>query len=137
MAEFSESRISDEPPIPGSGAVRLADFLDPPPPPLPPLRQAFEDHITTVMSTRGLPRLEAERAAYEIVLVEFLDASHPDTDPGRCAHCGRPETRGSILRSIGAGARHVWLHSDCWAQWRDRCQNEAVTELAATGLEAP
>ena len=124
-------------PIPGSGAVRLADFLDPPPPPLPPLRQAFEVHVANIIGTRNLPAPEAERAAYEIVLVGLLNATHPDTDPSRCAHCGQPETRDSVLLPIGAGARHAWLHSDCWAQWRERRRAKAIAELAATGLEAP
>ena len=49
----------------------------------------FERHVATVMRVRNLPRLEAERAAFDIVLVERLNATHPDTDPNRCAWCGR------------------------------------------------
>jgi hypothetical protein len=53
---------------------------------------AFEARVDTVMRVRSLPRLEAERAAYEIVLVEFLNRTYPDTPSDGCAWCGQPET---------------------------------------------
>jgi hypothetical protein len=102
----------DNPP-PGSGAVRLDDLLNPPPPPLPPLRQAFETAVAHVMQIRSLPRREAEREAFNIVLVEFLNATHPDTDPNRCARCGGPETPDATLLPIGWGEQHAWLHQRC------------------------
>jgi hypothetical protein len=137
MSESAVNRTDengDEPPLPGSGAVRLADFLNPPPPPLPPLRQAFEHHVANIMRVRNLPRPEAERVAYEIVVVEFLNASHPDTAPHICGHCGQHETRDSVLLPIGASDRHTWLHSDCWAQWRERRRAEAIAALAEAGI---
>ena len=71
------------------------------------------------MRARSLPRLEAERVAYEIVLVEFLNRTYPNTASDRCACCGRPETPDATLLPIGVGARHAWLHDDCWAPWRE------------------
>ena len=136
LADLFDLPPPPPPPIPGSDAVRLADFLNPPPPPLPPLRQAFERHVATVMHVRNLPRSEAERVAYEIVLVELLNATHPDTDPSRCAHCGQAETPSAILLPIGAG-RHAWLHDRCWQAWRERRRAEAIAELATMKIVSP
>ena len=94
-------------------------------------------HIETVMSTRGLLRLEAGPIAYENLLVELLNETHPDTDPNRCAHCGGLETPSAPLLPIGAGARHVWAHSNCWSPWRERRRTEAIAELAAMGIASP
>ena len=92
MAGVSENRIYSESPPPGSGAVRLDDFLNPPPPPPSPARLAFEAEVARVMRIRGLSRPEAERAAFENLLVAHLNRTHPDTPSDRCAHCGRLET---------------------------------------------
>lgn len=121
---------------PGSNAMRLDDFLNPPAPPLPPLRQAFEDHVATVMRVRDLPRLEAERVAFGIVLTGRLNATHPNTPSGRCAHCGKPQTPAAILLPIGAGERHAWLHRDCWGLWREQRRAETIAELAKAGVRA-
>jgi hypothetical protein len=94
----------------------------------------FERHVATVMRVRNLPRLEAERAAFDIVLVERLNATHPDTDPNRCAWCGRAETPSDALLPIGVGARHAWLHRDCWDRWRERQRTEAIAMLAEAGI---
>ena len=131
MADMLENRNYSESPPPGSGAVRLDDFLNPPP---SPARQAFEAVVARVMRIRGLPRTEAERAAFEIILIERLNATHPDTDPNRCAHCGKPETPGALLKPIGWGARHTWLHDDCWAAWRAERRIAAIAALAEAGV---
>ena len=96
----------------------------------------FEERVAHVMRLRNLPQVEAERAAYEIVLVEFLNASHPDTDPNRCGQCGKSETPGEILLPIGVG-RHAWLHDRCWQAWRDRRRTEAIAMLAEAGITKP
>ena len=95
-------------------------------------RREFEDRTIVVQRVRNLPPGEAERAAYEIVLVEFLNATHPDTDANRCAWCGKPEA----LLPIGVGP-HAWLHSRCWESWRERRKAKAIDQLAAMGIEAP
>jgi hypothetical protein len=96
----------------------------------------FEEKAELVERVRGLPRLEAERVAYKIVLVEFLNRTFPDTPSDRCAYCGRPETQSNILLPIGVGVRHSWLHSDCWEPWRDTRRAKASDELAAAGIGA-
>jgi hypothetical protein len=100
-------------------------------------RRIFEDHIAKVMRVRDLPRLEAERIAFDNLVTERLNETHPDTDPSRCVHCGGAETPSAPLLPIGAGARHVWAHSNCWSPWRERRRTEAIAELAAMKIEAP
>lgn len=97
----------------------------------------FDDHVATVTRARSLPRLEAERVAYEIVLVEFLNRTYPNTASDRCAHCGGSATPDATLLPIGWGARHTWLHSDCWAAWRERRRKAAAEALARLGITEP
>jgi hypothetical protein len=94
----------------------------------------FQEKTELVERVRGLPRPEAERAAFDIVLAEFLNRTHPDTDPNRCAYCRRLETPDSTLLPFGVGLRHAWLHDDCWASWRARRRGEAIDQLAAMGI---
>jgi hypothetical protein len=121
-------------PLPGSGAVRLDALLNAPLAPSPPLRQAFEAAIARVTQIRGLPRPEAEQAAFDIVLIDLLNASHPNSDPNRCAWCGTPETPDATLLPIGVGERHAWLHSDCQPPWRALRRARAIAELAGAGV---
>jgi hypothetical protein len=99
-------------------------------------RQAFEAAVARVMQSRGLSRAEAERAAFETVLINRLNAIHPDTDPSRCAHCARPETPDATLLPVGWGERHAWLHDACWAPWRERRRAEAIAARAEAGVGA-
>jgi hypothetical protein len=100
-------------------------------------RRKFEDSTIVVQRIRNLPKAEAELAAFDIVLVEFLNATHSDTDPSRCVWCGRPETPEAALLPIGVGARHAWLHDDCWAPWREARRKAAIETLAAMGIGEP
>jgi hypothetical protein len=124
-------------PPPGSGAVRLDDLLNPPVPPVSPERQAFEAEVAHVMQIRGPSRREAEIVAFENILVEFLNATHPDTDPNRCARCGGPETPDVTLLPIGVGHRHAWLHRGCWEAWRAQRRVKAEGDLARLGVVKP
>ncbi len=137
MVDVLANRSYSEFASPGSGAVRLDDFLNPPPPPPPtPERQTFEAAVARVMRIRGLSRAEAERAAFETVLITRLNATHPNTDPSRCAHCARPETPDAALLPVGWGIRHARLHSDCRTLWRERRRAEAIAALAEAGVRA-
>jgi hypothetical protein len=44
-----------------------------------------------------------------------LNATHPDTDPTRCGHCGGPETPDATLLPFGVAER---MAKDCWELWR-------------------
>jgi hypothetical protein len=97
----------------------------------------FENHVANTMRVRGLPPPEADRAAFQMVLVEFLNAAHPNTPSDRCAWCGRPETPDATLLPIGWCARHTWLHSGCWAPWREARRKAAIETLAGMGITEP
>lgn len=88
------------------------------------------------MRIRGQPRLEAERAAFENLLVAHLNRTFSDTRSDRCACCGRAEEPSSTLLPIGVGIRHAWLHPDCWEAWRECRRTEAIGQLAAIGIAA-
>ena len=88
------------------------------------------------MQIRGFSPVECERAAFDNIIVEHLNATHPDTLSDRCAHCGKRETPDAILLPIGVSERHAWLHDSCWEAWRGRRRAAAVTELAAMGIAA-
>jgi hypothetical protein len=76
----------------------------------------FEQRVDLVEAVRGLSRAEAERAAYEQVLITFLNKTYPDTSPHACAECGGSETPdANCCRSAGASGmrgctRAVWTH---------------------------
>jgi hypothetical protein len=62
----------------------------------------FEEKTDLVERVRRLPRPEAERAAFDIILVEFLKRTHPDT-AAPCAANPRRRTR-PCCRSASAFA---------------------------------
>jgi hypothetical protein len=101
------------------------------------LRRSFERHVAFIMRMRNLLRPEAERLAFEAVLVDRLNAVFPDTRSDRCAHCGRPETLDAVLLLLGYGAFHSWLHADRRERWRNDRRAKAIAELASAGVIKP
>jgi hypothetical protein len=99
-------------------------------------RANFTTNVEAVLRVRDIPRVEAERVAFENTVTTFLDANRPDTDPNRCAHCGSSE-RPNELRPMGGGARHSWVHNGCWPDWFARRRADAIAELAAMGIVSP
>jgi hypothetical protein len=83
--------------------------------------------IETIMHLRGLTRPDAEHEAFTHVLIEYLNETHPDTNPTRCAHYGGPETQDATLLPIGWGDRHAWLHHRCWAPWSE-CRRRRLSQ---------
>jgi hypothetical protein len=100
-------------------------------------RRTFADNVAAVLRVREISRTEAETVGFENTVIEFLDATHLDTDPNCCAHCSRPETPDNVLRPIGVGGRHTWLHGDCVALWREQRRAEAIAALAEAGVAGP
>jgi hypothetical protein len=102
-------------------------------------RRVFEDHVATVMRLRGLLRPKAERVAYEIVLVDRLNDTHPNTPSNRCAWCGELEKKPGDLTPHGTDARGVaWLHPDiCWRLWSEKRRVDAVLALREIGIAEP
>jgi hypothetical protein len=99
-------------------------------------RQNFATNVTSVLRVRNISRIEAEKVAFANTVTAFLDASLPNTDQNRCAHSGSSE-RPNDLRPMGGGARHSWVHSDCWKAWSERRRAGAIEALAAMGIVSP
>jgi hypothetical protein len=89
------------------------------------------------MQLRSMTRHDAERKAFRHLMVEYLNATHPNTDPNRCAHCGRFETPDQTLLPIGAGERHAWLHQCCRDRWAEAHRKAAVETLRNIGITEP
>ena len=84
------------------------------------------------MQIRGLPRPAAEGAAFDIILVEFLNRTHPDTRSEPLHQLVRQaKTADATLLPIGVGVRHGGPHPDCWEARRTRRRAEAIDQLAA------
>jgi hypothetical protein len=103
----------------------------------PLIREAFDARVRALMRLRERSRLEVERAAVDNLVVERMNATHPNTDPNCCAHCGGPEMSAATLKPIGWGIRHTWLHDDCWAPWREARRVAAVAKMATIRIVMP
>jgi hypothetical protein len=97
----------------------------------------FEDRTIVVQRVHNLPQAEAEREAFQHLVIEYLNETHPNTNPRVCAHCGAPDLPLTPTLPFGVLERHAWLHQRCWAAWRERRRNEAIAVLAAMGLCDP
>ena len=96
-------------------------------------RRVFADNVAAILRVRA-DSIGARKVAYENTITAFLDATRPNTDQNHCAHCGASETPDNQLQPIGGGIRHSWVHSDCWAAWREARRSAAIAELAAAGV---
>jgi hypothetical protein len=100
-------------------------------------QRLLAEKIETIVKVRGLTRLDAEREAFRHVVVEFANATHPDTDPRVCALCNKPSLPLTPTLPYGVGERHAWLHQHCHQQWSARRQYEVVATLAGMGIVEP
>jgi hypothetical protein len=99
-------------------------------------RANFTTNVEAVLRVRDIPRVEAERVAFENTVTTFLDADRPNADLGFCIHCGS-SARADDLRPMGGGSRHSWVHQNCWQAWSERRREDAIAELAAMGIVKP
>jgi hypothetical protein len=99
-------------------------------------RHLLAEKAETIVKVRGLERADAEREAFRHVVVEYADATHPNTDPRLCAWCSKPALRTPLL-PFGVGERHAWLHQNCHQAWGARRYGEVVRALAGMGIVEP
>jgi hypothetical protein len=97
-------------------------------------RRILAEKLETIMTIRGLTLHDAEREAFEHVVIEHLNDTHPNTDPRVCANCRGPDLPLTPTLPFGVGERHAWLHQRCWVPWRERRRTEAIAALAAIGI---
>jgi hypothetical protein len=96
----------------------------------------LREKIATIMKMRDLSGSGAKPEAFRHILIEYLDESHPHTDPRFCAHCHGLNLPLTPTLPYGVGDRHTWLHPRCWEPWSERRTTEAIAALAAMGIES-
>lgn len=83
-----------------------------------------------------LPGPEAERRAFEMCVVEYLNRTLTNSAPGRCAWCGEAEDGKAAVLPFGTTKAATWLHGPCWKSWYRQRHQEAVSTLAEMGIGA-
>jgi hypothetical protein len=100
-------------------------------------RRLLAEKLETIVKMRGLARSDAEAEAFRHIVIEYLNETHPNTDPRVCAHCRGPDLPLTPILPSGVGDRHTWLHQRCHQQWAERRRAEAIAALAAMGVTEP
>ena len=77
---------------------------------------------------------QAEAAAFEVCIVEWLNR-HPDPSDARCCiWCKVQDQSGSAIVPFGAYNRgHTWLHRECWDPWQQQRRQMAAIALEKIG----
>jgi hypothetical protein len=98
-------------------------------------RSFFEERSAIAEVDGGLPRTEADAQAVACCIVEWLNRNPTPSAPGRCAWCGRAESRDSVVLPYGTEpGTHIWLHTECWPAWQDKRRSQASEALARMGI---
>jgi hypothetical protein len=100
-------------------------------------RRLLSEKIETIVKVRGLQRPDAEAEAFQHIVTEYLNETHPTTDPRVCAHCRGPDLPLTPILPFGVGDRHAWLHQRCRDRWAEARRTAAVERLAAMGIAEP
>jgi len=84
----------------------------------------------------GMARKDAETAAYEHCVVEWLNRHTEPSEPhAGCAWCHRPESSAAAIIPFGAGSSgRTWLHHGCWPRWHHQRRQRANKALAEAGI---
>jgi hypothetical protein len=98
----------------------------------------FDERACIVEFDGGLSRAEAEAQALACCIVEWLNRNPVNSPPGRCLGCRQSEHAHDPLLPFGTeSSGHAWLHSRCWSAWHSRRKADAITALAAMGIDQP
>ena len=100
-------------------------------------RRRFEDESIVVQRARDMPSEQAKVEAFRHIVIEYLNETHPNTDPRVCAGCRGPDLPLTPTLPFGVGDRHTWLHQRCRDRWAEARRAEAVATLAGMGIEEP
>jgi hypothetical protein len=97
----------------------------------------FEERAAIAEFDAGLSRAEAEAQALACCIVEWLNQHPAPSAPGRCAWCGKAESRSAVVLPFGTEpGTHTWLHTECWSNWHRARKTDAIAALGAMGIEA-
>jgi hypothetical protein len=97
-------------------------------------RRCLAEKVETIVKMRGLPRADAEAEAFRHIVIEYLNETHPKTDPRVCAHCRGPDLPLTPILPFGVGDRHTWLHHRCRDPWAEARRAAAVAALSEMGI---
>src|SRR5215472_505545 len=97
-------------------------------------RARFDERAGFLEHDGSLSAIDAEVRAFEYCIVEWLNANPVQSLTGRCAWCGKVETRSVKVVPFGAGEHHAWLHAYCWPAWHQSRQEEAAIALRRMGI---
>jgi hypothetical protein len=100
-------------------------------------RRLLAEKIETTVKMRGLPRPDAAVDAFRHIVIEYLNETHPNTDPHVCAYCGGRDLPLTPTLPFGVGNRHTWLDQHCAQAWREGRRKAAIEALAAMGIVQP
>jgi hypothetical protein len=99
--------------------------------------QAFYDERAGIAEHDGRQtREQAESTAFECCVVEWLNRHPEPSQPDCCAWCSKLGTECSIVPFLAGDAGHTWLHPECWEDWYQARQREAVAALDRLGIKA-
>ena len=99
-------------------------------------QEFFGERAGIVEFDGGQSRVQAEAAAFESCVIEWMSRNPVPSTPGRCLGCGQPEHTHDRLALFGTEATgHAWLHNHCWSDWYAGRKADSATALAALGIE--
>jgi hypothetical protein len=106
------------------------------------VREAKADLIATLAGHEACeedPSGESQRQfncrTLEACVIEWLNQHPAPSQSGRCAWCGRLESRGAVVLPFGTEpGMHAWLHADCWPAWHQSRRREATMALRKMGI---
>jgi hypothetical protein len=82
-------------------------------------------------------RERAKAEAFRHIVIEYLNETHPNTDPRVCAYCGGRDLPLTPTLPFGVGNRHAWLDQHCAQAWREGRRRAAIEALGAMGIVEP
>ncbi len=96
----------------------------------------FGERAGIVEFDGGQSREQAEAAAFESCVTEWLSHHPVASTPERCLECNQPEHTDARLVPFGTEATgQAWLHNHCWSSWHAGRKADSATALAALGIE--
>jgi hypothetical protein len=102
-------------------------------------RRILAEKVETIIRIRGLTRPDAEREAFQRVVVEFfeLDAPEHRSEPLRPLRRLRDARRFSLAIRDARSPLHLVARNRCWAAWREARRKAADEALAEVGVAEP
>lgn len=82
-----------------------------------------------------LPRPEAERRAYGMTLVKWMDVHRPSADKlDLCAHCQSDRTSAVIIPCLSGSGGHYGVHDKCLPEALEVMRQQGIAALSLCGL---